>query len=681
MNQDNFNLDEEHLDEFDTHKTLSNNKSDDGLDDQQSPFKFRHKNDECQRSSFEPLLDNLFPANQTEVSKRMSILHPEITMAIFSEITHRFQTARPSVCQNMLTYLIPWLYNMELVDTHLSTIAHGNAPPSIVENLNSNNNQEGWGSVEATEMVLNNLFYITVKFGDLYAKEIEDLWIALSSNWLNNMRIIIRYLFIITGLSPTELLPYSKRVAIFMAHAKPERLIDELMFELQTVESLNCIIERMETPPFYRITNTRKCSSHSDEEEITLAANDQQLNTNTVIKVEQGTLHTKRHSTESSERLLNENLFDPSNQQLTTKSEIYTSSTLKESLILLSRATTINDNYKPNTPQPHPLPMPEYGGFYAPLTEYLPDSSQPIIGFHRCNLALMLLTDIVLDGIQIDLTAHVPLMIHIIFLGFDHPKSLVHEHCKALFINLLLVLTKQKNLLNVFKIIVNNQTRQLNYGLVLNNFLNDQVPNFIDPPTSKNVPKIMSTASSRKSSLGRSKNIYFDYKSDINLDDNASTTNTDKQYESFLIDLKNKDNLETLMAYLIHFMSSRPIKQLWNYEDITAKVWHVRSADQISYFLQFVLEALKESLPSAHIAERWAEISLQLALSCSSRHYAGRSLQIFRAIKMPINSRILSDILSRLVETVAEQGKMKSLIYDFNNFEILLIYLIFHFDL
>lgn len=34
-------------------------------------------------------------------------------------------------------------------------------------------------------------------------------------------------------------------------------------------------------------------------------------------------------------------------------------------------------------PQPHPLPMPEYGGYFAPLTEYLPDCSQPISGFHR----------------------------------------------------------------------------------------------------------------------------------------------------------------------------------------------------------------------------------------------------------------------------------------------------------
>lgn len=37
-----------------------------------------------------------------------------------------------------------------------------------------------------------------------------------------------------------------------------------MMIELQTVETLNCLIERTETPPFYRLTVMRKTSSHSD---------------------------------------------------------------------------------------------------------------------------------------------------------------------------------------------------------------------------------------------------------------------------------------------------------------------------------------------------------------------------------------------------------------------------------
>lgn len=70
-----------------------------------------------------------------------------------------------------------------------------------------------------------------------------------------------------------------------------------------------------------------------------------------------------------------------------------------------------------------------------------------------------------------------------------------------------------------------------------------------------------------------------------------------------------------------------------------------------------MVKVFADSYPQARIAERWAQTALQLGLSCSSRHYAGRCLQIFRALNVPINSRMLSDILSRLVETVAEQGE------------------------
>lgn len=108
---------------------------------------------------------------------------------------------------------------------------------------------------------------------------------------------------------------------------------------------------------------------------------------------------------------------------------------------------------------------------------------------------------------------------------------------------------------------------------------------------------------------------------------------------------------------LIDFLANRQNQPLWNYEDITAKVWSVRSAEHIDIFLQHVLRVFRDSLPHAHINERWAQTALQLGLSCSSRHYAGRSLQIFRSLRVPITSRMLSDILSRLVETVAEQGE------------------------
>lgn len=76
-----------------------------------------------------------------------------------------------------------------------------------------------------------------------------------------------------------------------MARTSPNRLFDELMNELQTVETLNCMIERTETPPFYRLTSMRKASSHSDGP----TAHDSRTQD---LTVEKGTIHTKRHSGE-----------------------------------------------------------------------------------------------------------------------------------------------------------------------------------------------------------------------------------------------------------------------------------------------------------------------------------------------------------------------------------------------
>lgn len=111
------------------------------------------------------------------------------------------------------------------------------------------------------------------------------------------------------------------------------------------------------------------------------------------------------------------------------------------------------------------------------------------------------------------------------------------------------------------------------------------------------------------------------------------------------------------MKDLINFLSQGSSQPLWNYEDITAKVWSIKSAEQLTSFLRHIGKVYSDSYPHARIAERWAQTALQLGLSCSSRHYAGRSLQLFRALNVPITTRMLSDILSRLVETVAEQGE------------------------
>ena len=47
-----------------------------------------------------------------------------------------------------------------------------------------------------------------LQFGDNHAKEIEELWTALVACWPGNLKVIIRYIVIITGMAPANLLPY-----------------------------------------------------------------------------------------------------------------------------------------------------------------------------------------------------------------------------------------------------------------------------------------------------------------------------------------------------------------------------------------------------------------------------------------------------------------------------------------
>ena len=97
-------------------------------------------------------------------------------------------------------------------------------------------------------------------------------------------------------------------------------------------------------------------------------------------------------------------------------------------------------------------------------------------------------------------------------------------------------------------------------------------------------------------------------------------------------------------------------KPLWAFEDITPRNGTIKSADQLESFLQIIVSLFDDALPHALLRGRWGRESLHWATSCSSRHYAGRSFQIFRSLKVPLSWPMLSDILQRLVESVAENS-------------------------
>ncbi|XP_073949446.1 microtubule binding protein furry isoform X3 [Choristoneura fumiferana] len=636
------------------------------------------------RGTLDALLCTTYCRSQLYLSRQLSQLHPELTMPMFSEITARFQTARTEVRQLLLQYLLPWLVNIELVDPNVPPANPLSYIQYYASEAGRSGRREGLGSAEATEMVLNNLFYITAKFSDQHPKEIEDLWSTLCACWPNNLKVIIRYLVIISGMAPNELLPYAKRVVLYLARSRPERLLDEMMTELQTVETLNCLIERTETPPFYRLTSMRKATSgHSDGPGT--GSQDATGRTGELAPVEKGTIHTKRHSGEdpakasgaksgeqagprSADKRASAPLCatPPAEDEPPPSDGDATPTGLCPELVAgagVGSAPATPQEPRLDVPQPRPLPMPEYGGFFALLTEYLPDSSQPISGFHRCNVAVMLLCDVVLDGVELDWSIHVPLMLHIVFLGMDHTRWIVHQHCRQLLLNLLVAVAAHHDHLTVARVLLASRSAQLGRGappalpLVPHNFTepdavfdsflrcNGHSPRPHHPLSLNSDPQVTPEA-------GEGDN--YPSLPVIVAEGEAEAEAPAPAPAPEPAELPVADVIKSL----VHFLANRPTHMpLWQYEDITAKVWTLRSCQQMSTLVRHVLRVFRESLPHALVSERWAQTALQLGLSCPSRHYAGRSLQVFRFIGVAMTGRMVSDILSRLVETVAEQGE------------------------
>ncbi|CAH2036135.1 unnamed protein product, partial [Iphiclides podalirius] len=635
------------------------------------------------RGTLDVLLCTTYCRSQLYLSRQLSQLHPELTMPMFSEITARFQTARTEVRQLLLQYLLPWLVNIELVDPNVPPAN----PLSYIQYYASeggrSGRREGLGSAEATEMVLNNLFYITAKFSDNHPKETEELWCTLCACWPNNLKVIIRYLIIVSGMAPNELLPYAKRVVLYLARSRPERLLDEMMTELQTVETLNCLIERTETPPFYRLTSMRKATSgHSDGPGN--GSQDATGRPGELAPVEKGTIHTKRHSGEDPAKACGAKAAEscggrvqekqraaagPPCATATPPADDHTpppsdgdatpTGSVPEALATptgSAPATPLEP--RADAPQPRPLPMPEYGGYFALLTEYLPDSSQPISGFHRCNVAVMLLCDVVLDGVEIDWSIHVPLMLHIVFLGMDHTRWIVHQHCRQLLLNLLVAVAAHHDHLTVAKVLLASRSAQL--GLAVSAPpLPLQPHNFTEPDATFD----------KEAGCEHSPRAHV---RSLSSDPQATPEGETDNYPSLPVIVTAEAEAEApppepepaempvadVIKSLVHFLANRPTHMpLWQYEDITAKVWTLRSCQQMATLVRHALRVFRESLPHALVSERWAQTALQLGLSCPSRHYAGRSLQVFRFIGVAMTGRMVTDILSRLVETVAEQGE------------------------
>ncbi|XP_066533696.1 protein furry homolog-like isoform X2 [Hoplias malabaricus] len=594
-------------------------------------------------------LPHLYSVSYYQLSEELARTYPELTLPIFSELSQRIQTAHPGGRQVMLHYLLPWMNNVELVDFKPS--ARRQEEPEEEEDaremmmVNSRRwlRGEGWGSPQATTMILNNLMFMTAKYGDEFAwSEIENVWTTLADSWPKNLKIILHFLISMSGVnSEPSLLPYVKRVVVYLGRDKTMQLLEELVCELELTDPVSSAVTHMDNPPYYRITSSYKIPS------VTGTAS----SSNTMVPGPDGHHDNKLKDPNMDDNYAHLDIYSGLNSNLNRQhhrlESRYSSSSGGSYEEEKSDSMPVYANWRLKVMdhnRPEPLPFPPTGGCFSPLVDYLPETTTPGVSLHRCNIAVILLTDLIVDhGVKVEWSSYLHLLLHAIFIGFDHQHPEVYEHCKRLLLHLLVVQGTNSSIQSLASVLLRNrefhEPRVLTVKPIPQEFnltgVTELVPDYQPSPMTDSGLSSSSTSSSI--SLGG--------------------TALPHLPPTLLNEVDLSAEQDEKVKNLIEFISSRKRGPLWNHEDMSPKNPNIKSAEQLSVFLRHVVTVFKQTPSGFQLEQLLSEVALQTALSCSSRHYAGRSFQIFRALKQPLTASTLSDLLSRLVETVGDPGE------------------------
>uniref|UniRef100_A0A7N6ACI3 Furry homolog a (Drosophila) n=1 Tax=Anabas testudineus TaxID=64144 RepID=A0A7N6ACI3_ANATE len=597
-------------------------------------------------------LPPLYSVSLPQLSSQLARMYPELTLPLFSEVSQRFPTTHPNGRQIMLTYLLPWLGNIELVDSGLLLPVFTPCPSdydacSPMASTDSAHQLKGtgWGSLQATSMVLNNLMYMTAKYGDdIPGPEMENAWNALVSNekWSNNLRTALQFLISLCGVSSdTTLLPYIKKVVIYLCRNSTIQTMEELLFELQQTDPVNPVVQHCDSPPFYRFTATNKAST---------AASGTTSSSNTVVAGQESFPDTDDTKTvkENEERYNKFSHLMRAHNRLESRYSNSSGGSYDDGKSECEPLTPYADwlIVVIETNQPHPLPMPLNGGCWAPLVDFLPETITPRGPLHRCNIAVIFMTEMVVDhNVREDWAMHLPLLLHALFLGMDHYRTEVFEHSKRLLLHLLIKLSCNSNFQAIASVLL--QTHEMNSAKTLTckptiqpEYLPSGGFDFLRECQSSPVPDSGMSSSSTSSSLS--------------LGGSSSNLPEISQHVEEPV-ASNKSDGKT--NKLVEFITTRACGPLWCHEDISPKNHISKSTGHLTNFLHHVVSVFKESKSDFHLEQQLSDVALQTALCSSSRHYAGRSFQVFRALHQPISARGVSDLLSRLVEVVGEHGE------------------------
>ncbi|KAI6200883.1 Protein furry-like protein-like [Aphelenchoides besseyi] len=545
-----------------------------------------------------------FPTNFCLMSRQLSSMYTQLTMPIFSEVCCRLESARPTRQSAMLSILLQWIGHIELVDPY-SDLCSTDEPEL-------DNGKGGWGSAEATQLLLNNLVYITAKFSAEHEKEIAALWSCLAASYPANLPVIVHIIFVMVSLSPEFFIPVVKRISGYLLCTCGERFIVLLMQQLNNSgEQFKFNLIRSEIPPFYKWQQTQ---SDVDDE----AASPRNVeNSEQPGKALQ--MVNQMYSKPNAE---NEELH---------KNKLNANSSLDDKTTPLSQFSEVDEML--SVRQPKQLPMPAYGGHYANLSSFLPPSTQPVAYFSRSNLALFLLSELVGADTDapINWEAYASALLNVSLTSMDSSRSLVCRSARLTILSLCLHFApKDVNIGQVASLLLSKQVASQH-----NEFLERFEERFSSKLQNGNEYKQTSSSLAELSDLHT-----MDF----------TTKQAEYKKQLFFSDDLFSSNTELLMAlcYCLTDMIDRP---LWANEEVSARTWRIESGDQLGCFVRHLNEYFTHSISG--LASKWTDVAMKTALTTSNRHIAGRCFQICSALCQNL-SPFINQLLSRLVEVIGE---------------------------
>jgi len=309
----------------------------------------------------------------------------------------------------------------------------------------------------------------------------------------------------------------------------------------------------------------------------------------------------------------------------------------------------------------------------------------------------MLLTALLsTDAADFDWTAYMPILLHTSLLNFDNPKQLIGEHAKKLLLSLLLALTIQcglpdlaDQLLTASDSILDNQSIIHDRKYTNNNHVDSPNPIMasIYNQQADNSP-LLSVGNCHYNYLYNTrvfanlKGAHFTDKSTRTVAKRRALVNTSsapvspcQQRDESTKKAYRGEKARECLNNLVQTLARSKNNPVWPYEVITSQNYY-KKLTSVSIINEFVANLKRFLAVCANpgdsgeaaagsrlesVCWRWSQYALSVGLYtntaafCVSRHFAGRSLQIFRALDFKFRSfGCLVSVDRRLQDTVAD---------------------------